>query len=95
MVSARLDAELLLELDLLNSKSGMSTADVIRIGLDKARPAIEEAFNRGYKYAQDIYQATCWCSGCGRADLSIELSKEKEAAAELLYREGWYCRKCR
>lgn len=95
VVSVRISKEMREELQLVNATSGMSVADVLRVGLDKCKPATEQAFNRGYEYARSIYEVTCWCSGCDRGGLSIELSEEKEAAAELLYREGWYCRKCR
>ena len=95
MVSARLDAELLLELDLLKSKSGMSVADVLRVGLNKARPPIEMTFGLAYKDAEMRYKVNYLCSGCGRDDMSIQSEEEKEAAAELMYRDGWYCPRCR
>jgi hypothetical protein len=77
-VSARLDPELQRELDLLKSKSGMSTADVIRVGLDKAMPAIDDAFKRGYEVAEIRFRVFYLCSGCGVQTLSIGTEEQKE-----------------
>jgi DNA-directed RNA polymerase subunit RPC12/RpoP len=94
-VSARLDLELQHELDLLKSKSGMSTSDVTRVGLDKATPAIEEAFKRGYEESERRFRVIYLCSGCGEQTLSIGTKEQKEAAAELMHQDGWYCPRCR
>ena len=93
-VSARLDPELQHELELLKSKSGMSTADVIRVGLDKAMPAIDEAFRQGYEVAEKRFRVIYLCSGCGVRTLSIGTEEQKEAAAKLMHQDGWYCPQC-
>lgn len=97
-VSARLDPELQHRLDLLKQESGMSVADVIRIGLDKAEPEVKAAYNRGvedgFEAAREIYEAPYPCSVCGRWHLSITTLEEKEAAAELMHQDGWYCPQC-
>ena len=45
VVSVRVSPEMREDLEDVNAASGMSVADVLRVGLDKAKPAIEEAFN--------------------------------------------------
>ncbi len=65
VVSVRLPADLRHELDLLKIESGMSTADVIRIALDKAKPDIKAAYERGVEAAREIYEVSYPCSECG------------------------------
>ena len=95
VVAARIPKEMLEELRLLKSASGMSVADVLRVGLEKARPPIETTFELAYKDAEIRFRVYYQCSGCGRGDMSIQSEEEKEAAAELMYRDGWYCPRCR
>jgi hypothetical protein len=82
-------------LELLKSASGMTAADVLRVGLDQAQPAIEEAFNLGYGDAEWRLKVTYRCSGCGRGDLSVETPEKAEAVGEFLSRNGWHCPRCR
>ena len=46
----------------MNDVSGTSMADVLRVGLDKTKPAVEEAFNggydEGYEYARREFEVT-------------------------------------
>jgi hypothetical protein len=95
VISVRVTPEMRERLELLKNTSGMSAADVLRIGLDLAQPAIEEAFNVGYGDAEWRLKVTYWCSGCGRDDLSVEAPEEAEAVGEFLSRNGWYCPRCR
>ena len=94
VVSVRIPKEMSEELQLLKSASGMSVAEVLRVGLDKAMPALEEAFNRGCDDAEGRFKVIYLCSGCGEQTLSIGTREQKEAAAELMYQDGWYCPEC-
>lgn len=82
-------------LEFLKSTSGLTAADVLRIGLDLAQPAIEEAFNVGYGDAEWRLKVTYWCSGCGRDDVSVETPAEAESVGEFLSQNGWHCPQCR
>ena len=97
-VSARLDAELQHELDLLKSESGMSTADIIRIGLDKAKPDLEASFQKGvevgFERSREKYEVPYECSECGRWHLSISTLEEKVAVAEYMSEHGWHHEDC-
>lgn len=95
VVSVRIPREMREELQLVNTASGMSVADVLRVGLDKARPAVENAFNLGFEDARVRYEVTYWCSRCEKWDMSITTEKEKEAVAEFMYRQGWHHARCR
>ena len=48
VVSVRISQEMRRELELVHTASLMSIADVLRVGLDKTKPAVEAAFNEGY-----------------------------------------------
>jgi hypothetical protein len=98
-VSARLDPELQHELDLLKSKSGMSTADVIRVGLDKAKPNIDAAYHRGvedgFEEAREFFEVRFPCSQCGLWHQAITTDELKAAAAEFMFQQGWFDIECR
>ena len=99
MVSVRISKEMREELRLMNDVSGMSIADVLRVGHDKAKPAVDEAFNEGYydgyEHAQREFEVTFRCSKCGERHLSITTEKARESAAEYMYQHGWHDPKCR
>lgn len=95
VVSVRISQEMREELEDVTAVSGMSIADILRVGLDKAKPAIEEAFNEGYDDAESYNRITYRCSECGEPHLSITTEKEKEAAAEYMYDHGWHDPRCR
>ena len=46
-VSFRIDRELYDELKDLKSKSGLSVADILRVGMEKCLPLVGEAFHKG------------------------------------------------
>jgi hypothetical protein len=98
-VSARLDPELLDELDRLKHESGMSTADVIRIGLDKARADIKAAFHRGveegFEEGREFFEVSYQCSRCGYWHQAIITDESKAAAAEFMYQQGCFDIECR
>lgn len=99
VVSVRLSPELRHELDLLKFESGMNTADVIRIAVDKAKPDLKAAYERGvedgYETASQIYEVSYPCSECGEWDLSITSDEEKELVAEFMRQQGWHHTECR
>ena len=98
-VSARLDAELRHQLDLLKFESGMSTADVMRIAVDKARPDVKAAYERGvengYSSAKALYEVRYRCAECGEPHLSITSGEEEKAAADFMHQQGWHDPMCR
>ena len=73
-------------------ESGMSTADVIRIGLDNAKPDLKAAYERGVEdgveTGTEIYEVPYACGECGEWHLSIASEKEKGAASEFMARQG-------
>ena len=78
-------------------------ADVLKIGLEKAKPDLdaaemqgqEEGYEIGYEMAKADYQVIYWCSRCRRRHLSIATHEEKQAAAEMMYIAGWHNPDCR
>jgi hypothetical protein len=56
----------------LRENQSMTAADVLRVGLDQAQPAIEEAFNLGYGDAEWRLKVTYRCSA-GPRDPNDEL----------------------
>jgi hypothetical protein len=97
-VSARLDPELQRRLDLLKQESDMSVADIIRIGLDKAEPAVKAAYDRGVEHGIDItrekYEVPYQCAACGEWHLSISTLEEKLVAGEFMTEQGWHAEAC-
>ena len=72
-VTVRISREQRDELDELKKEHGLSMGDLLRIGLEKAKPELEAAYQRGmeegYEIAQDEYEVTFWCSRCRRRPL--------------------------
>ena len=95
VISVRVTPEMRERLESLKSISGMSAAEVLRIGLDLAEPAIDEAFDEGYRDAERRLKVTYWCSKCGRDDVSVETPEEAESVGEFLSQNGWHCPQCR
>ena len=48
-VTARLPRNLYEEIRSLKATGRLSVADIIKIGLDKAKPAVQEAYKKGHK----------------------------------------------
>ncbi len=48
VVSVRISRELQDQLDQLKEQSGLSMADILRIGLERAQPIVADAHKRGY-----------------------------------------------
>jgi hypothetical protein len=98
-VTVRLSRELRDQLAELKEEHGLSLGDVLRIGLERAKPDLDAARDRGmvegYDIARDEYEVTYWCSWCGRRHLSIASEEEKEAAARMMLEAGWHSPACR
>ena len=98
-VTVRVSRELRDLLAEMKEERGLSMGDLLRIGLEKAKPDLEVAYDQGmavgYDIAKDEYEVTYWCSRCRRRHISVTTDEEKEAAAELLYQAGWYSAACR
>ncbi len=97
-VSVRVSSELREWLTRMKEWHDLSLGDVLRIGLEKAKPDLATArtrgFAEGYEMARDEYEVTYWCSGCRRRHLSIKSQEAKEAAAEMMYDAGWHSSAC-
>ena len=105
-ITVRVSSEMREKLAELKEVHDLSLGDVLRIGLEKAKPDIDAAFERGefegyekgfdegYEGAKEDYEVTYWCSECRQRHMSITTDKEKEAAAKLMYRAGWHSPTC-
>ncbi len=90
----------------LKEEHNLSLGDVLRIGVEKAKPDLDAAFKRGelkgyeagyhegYDGAKEDYEVTYWCSQCRRRHLTITTDEEKKAAAKLMYEAGWHSTTC-
>ena len=98
-VTVRVSRELRDVLAVMKEEHGLSMGDLLRIGLDKAKPDLDAAYQHGmevgYDIAKDDYEVTYRCSGCRRRHLSVTTNEEKEAAAKLMCQAGWYSSACR
>ena len=98
-VGVRVSSELREMLAWLKEVQGISLGDVLRIGLEKAKPDLAAArtrgFAEGYEMAREQYEVTFWCNGCRRGYLSIKSQEAKEAAAQMMYDAGWHSSACR
>lgn len=103
VVSIRVPLDLYEALGKFKRAQGVSMADVLKIGLGKAKPDLdtawlkgaEEGYETGYSVAQSEFEVTYWCSRCRRCHLSILTPEEKEDAANLMFRAGWHDPDCR
>ena len=102
VVSIRLSREISESLEKFKQAHGLSLADILKLGLDKAKLDLEIAHSRGmedgyligYGSAQDEYEVTYWCGHCRGRHLSITTEEEREAAANFMYRAGWHDPDC-
>jgi len=102
VVSIRLSREICESLEKFKQAQGLSLADILKIGLDKAKPDLESAHSRGmedgyligYGSAQGEFEVGYWCSHCRERHLSIMTEEEREAAANFMYRAGWHDPDC-
>ena len=95
-VSFRISRGFHQELQELKEMSGLSMADVLRVGLDKLRPDVEQfylkGYSEGYEHAEEEYKVLTTCAKCGRNHLPIAGDTMKEAAGQAL--KGWYSKSC-
>lgn len=108
-VTVRISAELRKKLAELKEAHDLSLGDVLRIGLEKAKPDLDAAYERGrheayqdgyevysegYDEAKEEYEVTYLCSRCRRRHMSINTDEEKKAAGQLMYEAGWHSTTC-
>ena len=98
-VTVRVSRELHDELRELQKTAGLSMADILRIGLGKAQPDFEEAYDRGvqdgYGSAEDLYKIVVRCARCDKNHLIIEGNAVKARVSRLLYQSGWHATACK
>ena len=96
-VSVRISQELKEELEDLKESSGLSMADILKVGLDKVKPDVDQFYDQGlkdgYEMAEEEFKVLATCSGCGEAHLPVVGEGMKAAAAQKLI--GWTGRSCR
>jgi len=72
-------------------------ADILKAGLDKLKPDVEEVYVRGYvdgyQVAEEEFTVFATCSGCGRVHLPVIGERMKAVAAQRLI--GWSAKSCR
>ena len=97
-VSVRVSSELREWLTMLKEVHDLSIGDVLRIGLEKAKPDLAAArtrgFAEGYEMAREKYEVTYWCSCCRPRHLSILSQEAKEDAAKMMCEAGWHSSSC-
>ena len=76
-VSFRVDRNLYLELKRLKEQANLSIGDILKVGLEKSSPFIEEAFNRGFMTAlAEVYSVVC--DGCDDEVMAIARGRDSE-----------------
>ena len=76
-VSFRVDRTLYLELKRLKEQANLSVGDILRVGLERSSPSIEEAFNKGFMSAlAEVYNVVC--DGCDDEIMAIARGAESE-----------------
>ena len=95
VVSVRVPRDLYDALMEFKESLGQSMADVLKLGLELARPDLEKAWNQGFEAAQEEYEVSFRCNRCRRRHLSITTDEEKKDAASMMYKAGWYDPDCR
>ncbi len=105
-VTVRISSELRAKLAELKETHDLSLGDVLRIGVEKAKPDLDAAlergefegyeagFDEGYEEAKEDYEVTYRCSQCRQRHMRIYSDEEKEAAAQLMYDAGWHSTAC-
>ena len=101
-ISARVSREVYDAVVALKRSQGLSFSDLILIGLGKAKPDLDAAWEKGTEWGHEIgyeagqieFEVTYWCNACGRRHLSITSDEEKDEAAKMMFRAGWHDLDC-
>ena len=95
-VSVRISREFHEELQELKEKSGLSMADILKVGLDKLKPDVDQFYDQGlkdgYEMAEEEFKVMATCSGCDKAHLPVVGEGMKVVAAQRL--TGWTGKSC-
>ena len=96
-VSVRISQGLREDLEELKEISGLSMADILKVGLDKLKPDADQFYDKGlkdgYEIAEEEFKVMATCSRCGRTHLPVTGDKMKEVVAQAFI--GWYDKTCR
>jgi len=92
-ISIRISQELKVELEEMNEMSGLSMADILKAGLEKLKPDVDqfydqglkEGYEMGYEIAEEEFKVMATCSGCGKAHLPVVGETMKAVAARRLW----------
>ena len=99
VISVRVTPEMRERLEQLKSESGMSTADIIRIGMNKARPYVKAAniklLENTFEEAREYFEVEYPCPRCGYWHQAIVTEESKAIAAEFMYEQGRMDFECR
>ena len=96
-VSVRISQELRGELEDMRVTSGLSMADILKTGLDKLEPDVNQFYDRGlsdgYDMGKQDFELLALCSGCGRAHIPVVGEVMRAAVAQKSF--GWTAKSCR
>ena len=100
-VSVRISREFHEELEDLKEMSDLSMADILKAGLDKLKPDVDQFYDQGlkdgyemgYEMGEEEFKVLATCSGCGKAHLPVVGERMKAVAAQRLF--GWSAKSCR
>ena len=95
-VSVRISREFYEELEDLKEMSDLSMADILKAGLDRLKPDVDQFYGRGlrdgYGIAKEEFEVFATCSGCGEAHLPVTGERKAAASRWLIY---WSAKSCR
>ena len=96
-VSVRISQELKGELEDMRVTSGLSIADILKAGLDKLEPEVNQFYERGFSDGYDAgkqeFELMVTCFGCGRAHVPVAGEIMRAAVAQKMF--GWTAQSCR
>ena len=96
-VSVRISQELKGELEDLKEMSGLSMANILKAGMDKLKPDVDQFYDQGlkdgYEMAEAEFKVLATCSGCGKVHLPVVGERMKAVAAQRLF--DWTGKGCR
>lgn len=93
VVSVRISKEDRSDLAEAKERYGLSLADLLKIGLEKEKPDLEDTWKKGHdsgwKEAFLEFSVLYRCNRCGYYHLYINTDDEKVVAGDALYEAGW------